>query len=121
LLLIQNRNFDALLARRARWMDPQGHRQGETEWLFQRFYDFEPDGTITFNMVTLRREGDGPWRQQVASTSLWPLRSHEIAGPLGAAGFSEIAYWGDMQGASFDPDHSPNLVVTAEKQSGDWR
>jgi SAM-dependent methyltransferase len=118
LLLIQNRNFDAVLARRARWMDPQGHRHGEAEWLFQRFYDFEPDGKLVFNMVTLRREGDGPWRQQVASTRLWPLRSDEIAVALGVTGFSETAYWGDMQGAPFDRDRSPNLVVTARKEPG---
>jgi len=44
LLLIQNRNFDAVLARGQRWMEPQSHREGESEWLFLRFYDFEPGG-----------------------------------------------------------------------------
>jgi SAM-dependent methyltransferase len=43
LLLIQNRNFDAVMARRERWMSPQAHREGETEWLFVRFYDFVPE------------------------------------------------------------------------------
>ncbi|NIN09754.1 MAG: methyltransferase domain-containing protein, partial [Planctomycetales bacterium] len=65
LLLIQNRNFDAVLAHRERWMEPQAHREDETEWLFLRFYDFDPDGLITFNVVTLRREGTGPWTQRV--------------------------------------------------------
>jgi glycine/sarcosine N-methyltransferase len=47
LLLIQNRNLDAVLVRRQRWMEPRARREGEAEWLFLRFYDFEPDGTLT--------------------------------------------------------------------------
>ncbi len=42
LLLIQNRNFDRVLDRRERWMEPQAHREGDREWLFLRLYDFEP-------------------------------------------------------------------------------
>jgi glycine/sarcosine N-methyltransferase len=113
LLLVQNRNFDAVLARGERWMEPQSHREGDTEWLFLRFYDFERDGTLTFNLVTLRRDGTGAWSQQAALTRLWPLRQRELAAALDAAGFEEFAWYGDMQGASFDSVHGPNLVVTA--------
>jgi glycine/sarcosine N-methyltransferase len=115
LLLIQNRNFDRVLARGERWMDPQVRREGDTEWLFLRFYDFEPDGTLTFNLVTLRREGEGAggWCQQVAATRLRPLHQVELTTALTAAGFVEITSWGDLQGVSFDPEVSPNLVVTA--------
>jgi hypothetical protein len=42
-LLIQNRNFDGVLARQERWMEPQAHREGETEWLFLRFYGKRPE------------------------------------------------------------------------------
>src|SRR4030042_845513 len=55
LLLIQNRNFDAVIANHDRWMEPQSHSEGKLEWVFQRFYDFDPDGLLTFNMVTLKR------------------------------------------------------------------
>jgi glycine/sarcosine N-methyltransferase len=117
LLLIQNRNFDRVLARGERWMDPQVHREGEKEWLFLRFYDFGPDGTLTFNLVTLRREGEGEgtgdWHQRVATTRLRPLRQVELTAALAASGFVEITCWGDMQGISFDPEVSPNLVVAA--------
>jgi glycine/sarcosine N-methyltransferase len=113
LLLVQNRNFDRVLARGERWMDPQVHREGEKEWLFLRFYDFEPDGTLTFNLVALQRERAGNWRQQVATTRLRPLQQEELTVALKAAGFMEVTCWGDMQGASFDPEVSPNLVVTA--------
>jgi len=125
LLLIQNRNFDAVLARGQRWMEPQSHREGESEWLFLRFYDFEPGGerlegrsrkrrgTLAFNLLTLRREAAGAWTQQVAVTRLWPMVQRELAAALDVAGFGEIVWWGDMQGASFDPGGSPNLVVAA--------
>ena len=117
LLLIQNRNFDAVMERGERWMDPQPHREGELEWLFCRFYDFEADGTLTFNLATLRREGAGGWKQQVTSTQLWPLRQAELAAALAETSFDDIAYYGDMSGAPLDVDHSPNLVVTARRKN----
>jgi len=113
LLVIQNRNFDAVLARGERWLEPQAHREGKTEWLFLRLYDFERDGTITFNLVTLRREGAGEWRQQVRATRLWPQRRDDLVAALAAAGFGDITCWGAMQDAPFEPDCSPNLVLTA--------
>jgi glycine/sarcosine N-methyltransferase len=118
LVLIQNRNYDAVLARLDRWMEPQAHREGGEEWLYLRFYDFEPDGTLGFNLVTLHRESQGPWRQEVVASRLRPLRQHELVTALGAAGFGEIACWGSMEGVPFDPDASPNLVVRARLQAG---
>jgi glycine/sarcosine N-methyltransferase len=111
LLLIQSRNFDAVLARGERWMEPQAHREGNMEWLFVRFYDFEPDGTLIFNVMTLRRKRKGDWDQQVATTRLWPLRQAELVDALQAAGFEGIACWGDMRGNPFDLESSGNLVV----------
>jgi SAM-dependent methyltransferase len=116
LLLIQNRNFDAVLARRDRWMPLEAHQESGKEWLFLRFYDFEPDGTLTFNMLTLQREGAGDWDQHVASTTLWPLTRDELTGALEVNGFDEITCWGDMQGTAFDPETSGNLIVTAKRR-----
>ena len=115
LLLVQNRNFDAVLAQRQRWMGPQSRREGETEWLFLRFYDFEPDGTLTFNLVTLRRSGGDEWRQTITSTQLRPLPQVELTAAVAAAGFEQVTSWGDLQGGAFDPASSPNLVVTAHQ------
>jgi SAM-dependent methyltransferase len=115
LLLIQNRNFDALLADRQRWMEPQSHREGETNWLFLRFYDFEPAGLLTFNLVTLRQEGATNWKQQITSTRLWPQTQSELTAALTAADFEAITCLGDLQGALFDAHDSPNLVVTARR------
>jgi len=115
LALLQNRNFDALVASHERWMEPQSRREGQAEWLFLRFYDFEPDGLLTFNLVTLRREGVGGWSQRVTSSRLRPLVQKDLTEALCANGFAEIACWGDMRGVPFDPQASPNLVVTARR------
>ncbi len=115
LLLIQDRNFDAVLARRERFMGPEAHREGDREWLFIRFYDFNPDGMITFNMVILHRNAEGKWSQKVEATELRPLVYSELSASLAVAGFTGIVCYGDMEGAPFDPDRSPNLVVTARR------
>ena len=115
LLLIQNRNFDRVLAGRERWMQSQSHREGQQEWLFLRFYDFQPQGTLLFTVVTLHRDGAGEWEQREVSTQLWPQQQHEVTAALGAAGFDHITCYGDMSGAPFDAKESPNLVVTAHR------
>ncbi len=113
LVVIQNRNFDRVVACRERWMEPQARREGDAEWLFLRFYDFDPDGLLTFNVVTLERQGAGAWDQRIATSRLRPLPRDELLAALSRAGFERIACYGDMQGAPFDPQSSPNLVVTA--------
>jgi glycine/sarcosine N-methyltransferase len=123
LLLVQNRNFDAVITNRQRWMSPQSHWEGEKEWIFMRFYDFEPSGVLTFNLATLQRGsaspdrggGPGEWSQRITSTRLWPLRQEELTAMLEAAGFEKITRWGDMQGTSFDACRSSNLVVTTTR------
>ncbi len=117
LLLIQNRNFDAVLAEHERWMGPQGYQEKGTDWLFLRFYDFDPDGLLTFNIVRLRREQGRHWRQEITSTRLWPLTKDELGLALQRAGFGEITYYGDMGGLPFEVESSPNLVVAARNAS----
>jgi glycine/sarcosine N-methyltransferase len=114
-LLIQNRNFDDVLARRLRWMEPQNHNEGNFEWVFVRFYDFDPDERLTFHIITLRREGDQPWSQRFVSTRLMPIRQAHLIQALAEAGFRDIVSYGDMSGAPFAADGSPNLIVRAIK------
>jgi SAM-dependent methyltransferase len=117
LLIVQNRNFDAVMAKKERWMEPQAHQEGQEEWIFIRFYDFDPDGLITFNILTLKREGTGGWMQQISATRLRPLLEAELRAVLTAAGFGEITCYGNMNGARFEAETSGNLVVVARKNS----
>lgn len=116
LLIVQNRNFDAVMASRERWMEPQAYQEGLDEWIFVRFYDFGPDGLITFNILTLKREGASGWKQQVMATRLRPLLQAEMTATLEAAGFGDIRLFGNMNGAPFDALSSGNLVATARRR-----
>jgi glycine/sarcosine N-methyltransferase len=123
LLLIQNRNFDAVMAQRQRWMEPQAYQEPEDslsdgyterkEWLFLRFYDFEPDGLIRFNIVTLRRSADAPWEQAVSTTHLRPLPHAELTAALRSAGFGQFTAYGGLDGSVFEPGSSGNLILAA--------
>jgi SAM-dependent methyltransferase len=117
LLLIQNRNFDAVMAQRQRWMEPQAYPETGRDWIFLRFYDFEADGLINFNIVTLYREGDGQWVQHINSSRLRPLLRGELAGALLLAGFQEITCFGGMDASPFDPTSSGNLIITARSSA----
>jgi SAM-dependent methyltransferase len=117
LLLIQNRNFDAVMLHHDRWMEPQSHSEADSEWIFQRFYDFDPDGLITFNMVTLQRTGQRDLTQKVVSSRLRPLLKDELSLALSEAGFNRQDSFGNLGGAAFDPETSSNLVILASLPS----
>ena len=116
LLMLQNRNFDAVMAQRDRWMEPQSYREDPAaEWLFLRFYDYEVDGLISFNILTLQHTGSSAWRQSVTTTHLRPLLQAELTAALTGASFENIICYGDMRGSAFDPLDSGNLIITAQK------
>lgn len=115
LLLVQNRNFDAVVANQIRWMPPQSHCAGGREWLFLCFYDFRPDGNLTFNVVTLRRDGSDDWEQRVEATRLRPWLSGELSKMVALAGFGDVACCGDVRGAPFDSLSSDNLILMARR------
>jgi SAM-dependent methyltransferase len=112
-LILQNRNFDRVLAEHQRWMAPQTYRKGRDTWVFHRFYDFDPDGRLTFNIVRLYSHDEAGFDQRVTSTRLWPLTRVELDPLLKKAGFVDIIHFGDMTGGVFDPEESPNLIITA--------
>jgi ubiquinone/menaquinone biosynthesis C-methylase UbiE len=115
MLIIQNRNFDEVMHKQNRWMEPQVHQEGETHWIFNRFYDFNPDGTIRFNIVNLKRTADGTWQPTVLSTLLSPMLQTELTSALTQAGFTDIHTYGSLGAEAFDPQTSGNLVITARK------
>ena len=115
MLLIQNRNFDAVMRREDRWMEPQTFRDSKGEWIFQRFYDFLPGGLIRFNIVTLKQSGDSGWQSTVSSTMLRAQLHADLEQSLVKAGFTAIRAYGSMQGSAFSPETSGNLILTGLK------
>lgn len=116
LLLVQNRNFDVVKARQDRWMEPQAHQKGMEQWLFFRFYDFLPDGTIDFNIITFYQKECGSWMQSITTTRLYPWLKDEITHLLQETGFAKIRFYGDLAGSSYRKSSSGNLVMTANKK-----
>jgi len=112
-VVIQNRNFDRVWRLRERFMGPESYREGEREWLFIRFYDFH-EATVTFNMIRLQRSGEA-WTQDVGSTELRPIFRDELAAALRRAGFFQAAFHGAYDDSPFDPAHSNDLIVVAQK------
>jgi len=117
LLLIQNRNFDAVLTQHARWMEPQSDRSPENDLLFLRFYDFNADGLITFNMVTLSRSRGADWTQKVDVSRLYPITQDNLIQLLDKSGFEDVKSYGNLAGDDFDLQKSGNLVVSARRKT----
>jgi len=115
-VIIQDRNFDAIVEIKERWMEPQSRREGSQEWVFLRFYDFDHDGLITFNIARLQRSEKGNWQQRISTTRLYPLKQETLAGLLEDSGFSGIASHGFMGTQPFLPTASDNLVITARRK-----
>lgn len=111
LLLLQMRNFDLVMGEKKRWMEPQTLKEGTTEWLFIRFYDFEADGKIQFNILSLHRKPNAPWHTQLTSTMLLPIYSEELKAELGTLGFRDIRLYGNFAAAPYEPSSSGDLVL----------
>jgi glycine/sarcosine N-methyltransferase len=116
LLILQSRNFDAVIAGQERWMEPQSYKNSKGEWIFLRFYDFLPDGHIQFNIVTLKRMTGIDWKQSVMETRLFPITQSILLMALNESGFDRITAFGSLSNSPFDLDTSGNLVVTARKK-----
>jgi glycine/sarcosine N-methyltransferase len=119
LLVIQNRNFDRILARRDRFLEPQAYQDSRGEWLFVRFYDFHPE-TLTFTMIRLQRAAlqrgiVQPWTQAVEATELRPILAHELAATLARTGFATHTFYGGYDRSPFDPENSGDLIAVATR------
>ena len=94
-------------------MDPQTYREGDKTWIFIRFYDFNDDGLITFNILILSSQDGVDFKQHMISTRLWPIKKASLVQILEQAGFENIRTYGDLQGSTFMFESSGNLVITA--------
>lgn len=115
MLILQNRNFDKVQEDKNRWFDIQSYKEDQEEGIFLRFYDFDPDGLITFNIIRLHRRDLNEWSQAISSTRLFPLTQNILLNLLVETGFDNISCFGTMGNENFDPQSSNNLVITATR------
>jgi glycine/sarcosine N-methyltransferase len=117
LLIVQSRNFDAVLISKERWMEPQSFINNKGEWLYVRTYDFLPDGHVQFNIIILSRaHRTGNWNQSVMETRLFPILKSDMFTALEALDFSNIHAYGSLANIPFDEKSSGNLVITARNK-----
>ncbi len=115
LIILQMRNFDKVMGEKNRWMEPQTVQDGSVDWLFLRFYDFEADGKIQFNILSLHRKANAPWHTQLTSTHLLPIFSEQLKTELGLLGFKDIKLYGNLAADPFAATTSGDMVVVATK------
>ena len=109
LLLLQNNNYDAILAQKRRFMGVASREVQGTEYLFFRFFDLGPE-SITFHIVTFVKRA-GSWSFSEDSTPQRAVLRGDLIPRLARLGFRDIRLFGDCQGAGYDETTSPNLVV----------
>jgi SAM-dependent methyltransferase len=112
-LILQINNFQKIVSEKKRWLPVSHFQEGAKLWIFSRFYDFDPDGFLTFNILILSKAGPDSVTQQVISTRLRPLQRDDLIALLRRAGFSRFTLFGDLQGNDFQLSNSPNLVICA--------
>lgn len=118
-LIIQIRNFEPVLKKQLRDMEPQSFQNQDREELFIRFYDFLADGNLRFNFITLTRYPEGSWQQSWHSSLLKPYLQPELESVMQTTGFADIIYYGSLAGEPYDASSSGNLVIVAWKRKKD--
>jgi SAM-dependent methyltransferase len=117
ILLLHNLNYDQRWQLRPRWFAVdsgiyQGHRI--LVWRFADYLD-TPERRINFHIALFREEEDEGWVVEVNSTPQRPIFQADLDRWLPAAGLTDITYYGDLTGAPFVPDASPDLVAVARR------
>jgi glycine/sarcosine N-methyltransferase len=116
-LIVQQLNYDRILACGQRFMGlSQGQADG-AEYLFYRFYDYAP-GVLTFNVVIMRQDAQGGWQHRVESTQLQPVLSSQLLATLDGAGFTTPRLCGSYAAEPYRPLESNDLIVVARRGGG---
>jgi len=117
LLVLHNLNYDRRWRVRPRWFAVNaGTYRGRPVlvWRFADYFD-TPQPRIDFH-IALFEQDQGEWTVEVHSTPQRPLFYADLARLLPTVGLTDIAYYGDLGGAPFAPEASPDLVVVAWRQ-----
>lgn len=113
-LILHNLNYDKRWKEKPRWFAVNSGTLDNRETLVWRFADYDDAaGLITFNLALFTKNENGAWSVDVQSTPQRPYRHAEIEMLLRRAGFREIAFYGNLQGAPFDAEQSADVVAVA--------
>jgi len=113
-LVVQDRNYDRVLAERARFMPIAARGTPGDETLFLRITDFLGDDRLAFTIVKLRSAA-GAWSCEAATTPLRAIERATLERSLSRAGFSAIECFGSYARAPFGAPGTGDLVALAVK------
>ncbi|MDT3700392.1 MAG: class I SAM-dependent methyltransferase [Thermincola sp.] len=113
-LVIQQRNYQRMIAREEKFMPLNTRIEDGKEFLYLRMTELGDD-LVTFNIVVLMKDETGNWSYRVESEKLRPWDAHDIETNLTATGFSINGIYGDYGFNSFDFQDSTDVVIVARK------
>jgi len=113
-LVVQDRNYDRVLAERVRFMPITARGTPGDETLFVRITDFLGADRLAFTIVKLRTTG-GAWSCEAAATPLRGIERATLERSLRRAGFSGVECFGSYARAPFGAPGAGDLVAIAVK------
>jgi glycine/sarcosine N-methyltransferase len=111
-LVVQDRNYDRVIAARDRFMPIAARGEPGDETLFLRITDFLDADRLMFTIVTLRHAG-GTWSCSASSTPLRGIERSTLERALARAGFSAVDCFGSYARAPFGAPGTTDLVIVA--------
>jgi glycine/sarcosine N-methyltransferase len=113
-LVVQDRNYDRVLAERTRFMPIATRGEPGDETLFLRITDFLGADRLAFTILTLRNAG-GAWSCGAKTTPLRGIERATLERSLARAGFATVECFGGYGRAAFGAPGTADLVVVAVK------
>ena len=111
-LVIQNRNYDRVLASPRRSVHLNAREEPEGETLFVRMTEPRGGESIDFSILTLSKRG-GAWSSTLRTTPLRAITRAALERALAAAGFDAVEVFGDYSRAPYDAPGTGDLVAIA--------
>jgi glycine/sarcosine N-methyltransferase len=113
-LVIQNRNYDRVLAERVRFMPIAARGSPGDETLFLRITDFLGADRLAFTILTLRNRG-GAWTVGANSTPLRGIERTTLERSLARSGFESVESFGSYARAGYGEPGTADLIAVAAK------
>lgn len=113
-LVVQDRNYDRVLAERARFMPITARGRPGDETIFLRLTDFLGDDRLGFTILTLRNAG-GAWSCAAKTTALRGIERATLERSLDRAGFGRVDCFGSYAREAFGAPGTGDLVVVTVK------
>jgi glycine/sarcosine N-methyltransferase len=111
-VVVQDRNYDRVLAERVRFMPLTARGTPGDETLFLRVTDFLGGDRLAFTILTLRSAGSA-WTCDARTTALRGIERATLERAFARTGFASVECFGSYARAPFNAPGTGDLVVVA--------